>query len=101
MSDLVGNPEDRFSHNEAKKKSDAQRTANLHFSRHPSFFRNDFQMLLAGKEGEIYPPHRALGHIKLRSHSAGLRPRFTPAFPAQRGVGANMYQFLKCILRSV
>ena len=35
----------------------------LQFHGHHSYFRKDFQMLLAVKKGEIYPPHRALGQI--------------------------------------
>ena len=35
----------------------------LQFHGHHSYFRKDFQMLLAHKEGEIQFPHRALGHI--------------------------------------
>ena len=38
--------------------SDACETANVHG--HHSYFRKDFQMLLAD---EIYPPHRALSEI--------------------------------------
>ena len=30
------------------------------FHEHHSYFRKDFQMLLAVKEGEIWPPHRSL-----------------------------------------
>ena len=36
----------------------------LQFHRHHSYFRKDFQMLLAIKEGIIYPPHHTLGQIK-------------------------------------
>ena len=37
--------------------------SNLQFHGHHSYFRKDFQMLLAHKKGEISFPHRALGLI--------------------------------------
>ena len=33
------------------------------FHGHHSYFKTDFQMMLAAKEGEILPPHLALGRI--------------------------------------
>ena len=36
----------------------------LQFSRHQSYFRKDFQVLLVFNKGEIWFPHHALGHTK-------------------------------------
>ena len=35
----------------------------LQFHGHHTYFRKDIQMLLTLKEGHMYPPQRALGHI--------------------------------------